>query len=99
MLDTIARSALLAGLIAVSVLAWQVRRRAKRPSRRGSITAMAPALVAWIVFEAWLLAGGDLVIARWLSRIGLISVISTLLYQLWSIDYAERSEEDLRNGR
>ncbi len=96
MIDSFTRVFLAAILIVVIVVAVVVLRRTRRPSRRGAVIAMFPTLGVWLFFELWLLAGLDLEAARWVSRVGVVSLAATLTYQLWSINYAEQAEEEVR---
>ncbi len=98
MIDQLARGVLLL-MLAMTFGVWvQVLRRTRRPSRRGSIWAMFPTLILWLVFEVVVMIGGDIGVARWLSRLGVISLTATILYQLWSIDYAEHTEQSIREN-
>jgi hypothetical protein len=98
MIDNPVRLFLLLLMVAVLVVAVIVLRRTRRPSRRGSIWAMIPTLIIWIVFEVWLLAGGSIVAAQWLSRLGVIGIATSFLYQLWSIDYSEHIEKRITDN-
>lgn len=98
MIDQAARAVLLVFIIAAAIVSIQVYRRAWRPSRRGSILAMWPTLAIWGLFEAGALLSWDIDLLRWLSRLGVIALCTSFLYQLWSIDYAERIEQAMRNG-
>ena len=98
MIDQLARAVLLGGLVAATGYAVTVLQRTVRASRRGSIAAMFPTLGVWILFEVGALAGWNLELLRWLSRLGVISLTCTLLFQLWSIDYAEHAERQIRDN-
>lgn len=98
MIDQAARAVLLAGLIAALVVAVVVLGRTVRHSRRGSIWSMIPTLTIWTVFETGALLRWNIDLLRWLSRLGVIAIAATFLYQLWSIDYAEQAEKRIRDN-
>jgi hypothetical protein len=97
-LDQFARSILLAGLIGTGIVAYHVYRRIDRYSRKTSILAMVPTLTIWTLFEISVLVDWSFTLSIWLSRLGVISIIGTLLLQLWSIDYAEHTERRMRDA-
>lgn len=92
MIEQATRIVLLAGLAATAVFALVVYLRTKRPSRRGSVAAMFPPIIIWTVFETGALYNWDINALRWISRIGVVAIFTSFLYQLWSIDYAEHTE-------
>jgi hypothetical protein len=97
MIDSLVRSVLTVGIAATGIYAVVVYRHTWRSSRRGSIVAMAPTLTIWFAFEVSLLADWSFDLSIWLSRLGVVSIVATLLFQLWSIDYTERVERRLRD--
>jgi hypothetical protein len=91
--DQAVRGLLLVGAALVFGAAIRVLAHTRRASRRGSIMAMFPTLLCWSVFEVGALLRWELDVLQWISRLGVISLLTTFLYQLWLTDYAESVEK------